>query len=98
MTPSTGRYKYPGTPTGGGGAPLKNSAGKVVTPFKDDPSLSFHEPNRGHVDKILRYKQGSAEKTMYRFELDKLSAEQTIKRVAEEKNHKEFEIMGPVSV
>lgn len=98
MTPSTGRYKYPGTPTGGGGAPIKNSAGKVVTPLKEDPYISFNEANRSHVDKVLRYKQGSAEKTMYRAELDKLTAEQTIKKVSEQKNLREFEPMGPVSL
>lgn len=70
----------------------------MVTPLKDDPLLSFNEPNRGHVDRVLRYKQGPAQKTMYRAELDKQTAEQTIKKVEQEKNLKEFEPMGPVSV
>lgn len=94
---SQSKYKYRGTETGGGGAPLRNSSGKVVTQFKDDPILSFHEPNRDHVDLALRYKKGPIEQTEYRHELDRLTAEQLAKRLEEKRGLREFEASRPVT-
>lgn len=67
-----------------------------MTQYKDDPILSFHEPNRDHVDLALRYKKGPIEQTEYRHELDRLTAQQLAKRLEEKRGLREFESKYPV--
>uniref|UniRef100_A0A336MJU4 CSON000854 protein n=1 Tax=Culicoides sonorensis TaxID=179676 RepID=A0A336MJU4_CULSO len=90
------RYKYRGTETGGGGAPLRDSSGKIVTQYKDDPLISFNEPTRDHVDIALRYKKGPIEQAEYRHELDRLSTQQLAKRLEERRGLREFESNRPM--
>lgn len=89
---------YRGTETGGGGAPIRNSSGKIVTPLKEDPMLSFHEPNRDHVDLSLRYKKDPLEQTAYRHELDRITAEQMHKRLEEKRGLRDFQTNRPVRI
>lgn len=67
-----------------------------MTQYKDDPLLSFHDPNRDHVDLALRYRKGPIEQTEYRHELDRLTAEQLAKRLEEKRGLREFEASRPV--
>lgn len=59
--------------TGGGGAPLRNASGKIITAFRDDPMISFSESTRNHVDNELRYKATPAAKMNYKLQLGKSS-------------------------
>ncbi|XP_058444832.1 uncharacterized protein LOC131426254 isoform X3 [Malaya genurostris] len=69
-----------GVSAGGGGAPLRNSSGQIVTGLKDDPIISFNDANRYHVDNGLRYKTTPAQKQTYRAELDRIVAEKENRR------------------
>lgn len=54
---------------GGGGAPLRNASGKIITYFRDDPIISFNEANRNHVNNELRYKTSASSKMQYKMQL-----------------------------
>ena len=62
--------------SGGGGAPIRSSSGHILTTLKDDPIISFNDPNRYHVDNDLRYRTTAEEKQNYRNDLDKIASEQ----------------------
>ncbi|XP_062551790.1 uncharacterized protein LOC134216986 isoform X6 [Armigeres subalbatus] len=64
-----------GVSAGGGGAPLRNASGQIVTGLTDDPIISFNDANRYHVDNELRYKTSPAQKQSYKAELDRIVAE-----------------------
>lgn len=64
-----------GVSAGGGGAPLRNASGQIVTGLTDDPIISFNDANRYHVDNDLRYKTTTAQKQTYKAELDRIVAE-----------------------
>ncbi|XP_021694889.1 uncharacterized protein LOC5574207 isoform X2 [Aedes aegypti] len=64
-----------GVSAGGGGAPLRNASGQIVTGLTDDPIISFNDANRYHVDNDLRYKTSPAQKQSYKAELDRIVAE-----------------------
>lgn len=69
----------------------------MVTPLKDDPMLSFNDPNRDHVDSVLRYKKTHLEQNQYKQDLDRISAEQAFKKLEERQHLREFEPKTPVS-
>lgn len=56
---------------GGGGAPLRNSSGQIITTYREDPSITFSNSTRAHVDNNLRYKTTAEGKLNYKMELDK---------------------------
>lgn len=58
------------TRRGGGGAPLRNAAGKILTTYREDASITFQEPTRSYVDNHLRYKKSAEGKRKYKMELD----------------------------
>ncbi|GAB0093603.1 uncharacterized protein DMENIID0001_087670 [Sergentomyia squamirostris] len=60
---------------GGGGAPIRTNSGRMITTFRDDPSITFKDQTRNIVDIELRYKTSPKEKKSYRQELDKIVAE-----------------------
>lgn len=62
---------------GGGGAPLRNASGKIVTYFRDDPIISFNEANRNHVNNELRYKTSASSKMQYKLQLGKQNYNET---------------------
>lgn len=96
-TPLTPRaYKFRGTESGGGGAPLRDTSGRIITPIKDDPIISFNQANRDHVDSVLRYKTSPMEQNRYKMDLDQLTAEQTFKRLEERQNLLEFDQKIPI--
>ncbi|XP_055679072.1 uncharacterized protein LOC129787486 isoform X2 [Lutzomyia longipalpis] len=60
---------------GGGGAPIRSNSGRVITTFRDDPSITFKDQTRNIVDIELRYKTTPKMKKTYKQELDKIVAE-----------------------
>ncbi|XP_055537476.1 uncharacterized protein LOC129725530 isoform X2 [Wyeomyia smithii] len=69
-----------GVSAGGGGAPLRNSSGQIVTGLTDDPIISFNDANRYHVDNDLRYRTTPAQKQSYRAALDRIVADKENRR------------------
>ncbi|XP_055698437.1 uncharacterized protein LOC129798945 isoform X3 [Phlebotomus papatasi] len=60
---------------GGGGAPIRSNSGRLITTFRDDPSITFKDQTRNIVDIELRYKTSPKVKKTYKMELDKIVAE-----------------------
>lgn len=60
---------------GGGGAPLRSSTGQIITKFCEDPTISFSDSARKHVENHLRYKTSNEHKKQYKMELDRCRAE-----------------------
>ncbi|XP_055321626.1 uncharacterized protein LOC129577875 [Sitodiplosis mosellana] len=60
---------------GGGGAPLRNSAGQIITKFREDPIITFSDSARKHVENHLRYKTSNEQKKQYKMDLDRCRAE-----------------------
>lgn len=75
--------------SGGSGAPIRNEAGKLLLPLREDPSITFGESTRNYVDKDLRYRTTPSEQNAYRQELDRI--------VEEKKRIKYNEKFGPTS-
>ncbi|XP_055617031.1 uncharacterized protein LOC129762616 isoform X3 [Toxorhynchites rutilus septentrionalis] len=69
-----------GVSAGGGGAPLRNASGQIVTGLTDDPIISFNDANRYHVDNELRYRTTPAQKQTYKAELDRIVHEKENRR------------------
>lgn len=61
--------------TGGSGAPIRNEAGKLLVPLREDPMITFGDSTRNYVDKDLRYRTTPAEQNIYRQELDRMVEE-----------------------
>lgn len=61
--------------TGGSGAPIRNEAGRLLLPLREDPLITFSESTRNYVDKNLRYKKTPEEQNIYRQELDQMVEE-----------------------
>ncbi|XP_031633243.1 uncharacterized protein LOC116347013 [Contarinia nasturtii] len=60
---------------GGGGAPLRNSNGQIITKFREDPTIQFSDSARKHVENHLRYKTSNESKKQYKMDLDRCRAE-----------------------
>lgn len=60
---------------GGGGAPLRNATGHIITKYRDDPSIAFCDSARKHVENHLRYKTSNEEKKQYKMDLDRCRAD-----------------------
>ncbi|XP_059609972.1 uncharacterized protein LOC132257193 isoform X2 [Phlebotomus argentipes] len=60
---------------GGGGAPIRSNSGRLITTFRDDPSITFKDQTRNIVDIELRYKTSPKNKKTYKMELDKIVEE-----------------------
>lgn len=62
--------------SGGAGAPIRSSSGKLLVPLHEDPSITFSNATRNYVEQDLRYKKSPSEQRAYKQELDKLVDEQ----------------------
>lgn len=66
--------------SGGSGAPLKNESGRLLVPFRDDPSIAFNDSTRNYVENDLRYRMSPVQQTAYRKELDQIVQQEKIRK------------------
>jgi hypothetical protein len=69
--------------SGGAGAPIRSSSGKLLLSLHEDPNITFSNSTRNFVEQDLRYKKSSSEQRAYKQELDKLVLEQKQNRYNE---------------